>query len=78
MLPENQYHVTPEPRIQAWGGGLASRVNARPPETTTDYRGIVKANPTQPIVSHEIGQWCVYPQFRRDQEVHRRHPGEEF
>jgi hypothetical protein len=60
-LPESQYHVTPDPRIQAWGAGLSSRVNAKPPETTTDYRSIVAQNPTQPIISHEIGQWCVYP-----------------
>lgn len=62
-LPESQYHVTPAPRIQAWGGGLASRVNARPPETTTDYRDFVAKSPAQPLVSHEIGQWCVYPNF---------------
>ena len=60
-IPENQYHVTPAPRIQAWGGGLNSRVNAKPPETVTDYRDFVEKNPGTPIISHEIGQWCVYP-----------------
>jgi hypothetical protein len=62
-IPESQYHVTPAPRIQAWGGGLASRVNARPPETTTDYREFVEKYPNTPIISHEIGQWCAYPNF---------------
>jgi len=62
FVPENQFHLTPAPRIQAWGGGLKSRINARPPETTTDYREqVVKAG--IPLVSHEIGQWCVYPNF---------------
>ncbi len=62
QLPENQFHVTPDPRIQAWGEGLKSRINARPPETTTDYRDyIVKRS--VPVISHEIGQWCVYPNF---------------
>jgi len=61
-LAENQFHVSPGPRIQAWGAGLRSRVNARPPETRTDYREYVEAR-TVPVISHEIGQWCVYPRF---------------
>jgi hypothetical protein len=62
QLAEDQFHVTPEPRIQAWGGGLQSRINAQPPETTTDYRAYVEARRV-PVISHEIGQWCVYPNF---------------
>ena len=62
QLPENQFHVTPEPRIQAWGGGLKSRINALAPETTTDYRDYISQR-TVPVISHEIGQWCVYPNF---------------
>ena len=61
-LPENQFHVTPDPRLQHWGAGLASRLNARPPETTTDYRAYVAARKV-PVLSHEIGEWCVYPNF---------------
>ena len=60
QIPENQFHVAPDPRIQAWGQGLASRVNAKPPETRTDYRDYVRARPV-PVISHEIGQWCAYP-----------------
>jgi hypothetical protein len=62
QLPENQFHSVPDPRIQAWGAGLTSRINARPPETATDYRDYISAR-TVPVVSHEIGQWCVYPNF---------------
>lgn len=62
QIPENQFHVTPEPRIQAWGAGLKSRINARPPETQTDYRDYVSAR-SVPVISHEIGQWCAYPNF---------------
>lgn len=61
-ISENQYHNIPGPRIQGWGEGLKSRINARPPETRTDYRGWVQKRQV-PIVSHEIGQWCVYPNF---------------
>ncbi len=63
MISENDYHSTPAPRIHAWGAALASRINARPPETMTDYRDQVGRS-TVPIVSHEIGQWCVYPNFK--------------
>ena len=62
QIPANQFHVTPDPRIQAWGAGLDSRINARPPETTTDYRDYIQAR-SVPVISHEIGEWCVYPNF---------------
>jgi hypothetical protein len=62
MIAENDYHNTPHPRIQRWGAGLTSRINALPPETTTDYCDFV-AQAGAPVVSHEIGQWCVYPNF---------------
>ncbi|MCA9982791.1 MAG: hypothetical protein KDE59_00805 [Anaerolineales bacterium] len=62
IIPENNYHNIPGPRIHAWGAGLNSRINGQPPETVTDYADWV-AQLDQPIVSHEIGQWCVYPDF---------------
>ncbi|HEY4248964.1 MAG TPA: hypothetical protein VGM64_19220 [Lacunisphaera sp.] len=61
-IPENDYHVRAEPRIQHWSQGLASRINALAPETRSDYRDFIGAR-TAPVVSHEIGQWCVYPNF---------------
>lgn len=62
ILVENDYHNIPEPRIQGWGQELGSRINALPPETLTDYSDWVQRL-NKPIVSHEIGQWCVYPNF---------------
>lgn len=62
QIDANQFHVTPDPRIQAWGAGLGSRINARPPETMTDYREHIQARQV-PVISHEIGEWCVYPNF---------------
>jgi hypothetical protein len=61
-IPANDYHVLFEPRIQHWGAGLASRINGLPPETRSDYGDYIRAR-TVPVVSHEIGQWCVYPNF---------------
>jgi hypothetical protein len=60
--PQNDYHVRSEPRIQHWGEGLASRINRMPPETRTDYLDYIDAH-SAPVVSHEIGQWCAYPNF---------------
>ncbi len=63
IIPENDYNLTSEPRIQHWGEGLNSIINALPPQTMFDYNDFV-AKFKVPIVSHEIGQWCVYPDFK--------------
>ncbi len=63
IIPENQYHSDYHPRGHLWGTGLKGRFNAMPPETLTDYRAFVEKYDV-PIVSHEIGQWCAYPNFR--------------
>ncbi len=62
MIPENQFHSTPQPRIHQWGMGLADRLNGQPPATTADYRDFVRQHDV-PVIAHEIGQWCVYPDF---------------
>lgn len=63
LIDPSDFHVSPAPRIQQWGDGLRSRINSQPPETTTDYRDYVNRYPNQPVIAHEIGQWCVYPNF---------------
>jgi hypothetical protein len=63
IIAENEYHLSPEPRIQHWDEGLKSVINARPPQTRFNFNNeISKYN--VPMVGHEIGQWCVYPDFR--------------
>lgn len=61
-VPENDFHIRSEPRIHQWGAGLTSRINSQPPETQTDYSDFIQQR-SAPVVSHEIGQWCVYPNF---------------
>lgn len=56
------YWNTPDPRIQAWGAGLSSIINSEAPRTDYDFAHIIRTN--MPTVSHEIGQWCVYPNFK--------------
>lgn len=62
-LADADFYVTAKPRIQHWAEGLNSLINSQPPQTTFDYQEQVDATP-MPIVAHEIGQWCVYPNFR--------------
>jgi hypothetical protein len=59
-LPGSDYYSIFEPRIYHWGDGPRSRINAHPPETTTDYAASI-AQFDRPVISHEIGQWCAFP-----------------
>ncbi len=61
-IPENDYNLSAEPRIQHWGEGLKSIINFQPPQTMYDFRTYISKF-TVPVVGHEIGQWCVYPDF---------------
>ena len=62
QIPENDYHNLYGPRIQSWGAGLESIINKEPPGTMFDFRREI-APYTVPVVSHEVGQWCAYPNF---------------
>ncbi len=62
LIPENQFQVWANPRIQYWDQNLESRINASPPETMTDYSDYLSQY-SAPVISHEVGQWCVYPNF---------------
>lgn len=60
----SDFHSSPDPRIQAWGQELKSVINGEPPRTDFDWSGFARKHADAPVVSHEIGQWCVYPDFR--------------
>lgn len=63
-IAENDYHnFHQDARLQNWGAGLTSRINSEAPETVSDFSAIVAENPDHPVVVHENGQWCVYPNF---------------
>lgn len=62
-LEVNDYHNLPQPRIQGWGEELNSIINAEPPQTDFDWSDKLTSDGI-PVVSHEIGQWCVYPNFK--------------
>lgn len=62
-LPVSDYLSDSEPRIQHWGEGLKSIINTKAPSTGYDWSAYISKF-QQPMVSHEIGQWCVYPNFK--------------
>ncbi|MCY1719990.1 beta-glucuronidase [Prolixibacteraceae bacterium Z1-6] len=64
IIPENDYHnVHSGTRIQGWNQNLNSIINSQAPRSDYDWEKTV-AKLTAPMVSHEIGQWCVYPNFK--------------
>ncbi|WP_411847418.1 discoidin domain-containing protein [Roseibacillus persicicus] len=63
-MPGSDFHSIPNPRLQQWGEGLRSRLNAIAPSTSFDFSQIVRNRPDAPIVAHESGQWCAYPDFK--------------
>lgn len=55
-LPVNQFHIDQEARLQRF---VPLKLD-HPPQTAADYRRIVEEYKI-PLVTHEIGQWCAYP-----------------
>lgn len=56
------YWNAPKPRIQAYTAGLNSIINKEAPRTDFDFAQVIRQD--MPTVSHEIGQWCAYPNFK--------------
>jgi hypothetical protein len=63
VIPESDYLSIDKARIQVWGMGLTSLINRDPPSTRFDFRDTV-CSYDRPLVAHETGQWCAYPDFR--------------
>lgn len=55
-LPANQFHINQEARLQRF---IPLKLD-HPPQNAADYRRLIGENDI-PIVTHEIGQWCAYP-----------------
>jgi len=62
-LENMDYYNHRGPRIQGWNENLKSIINAKPPQTEFDWGKFIDKTP-MPYVSHEMGQWCVYPNFK--------------
>ncbi|MEW6193574.1 MAG: sugar-binding domain-containing protein [Bacteroidota bacterium] len=59
----NDFHISGTPRIQGWQEELNSIINAQPPSTEFNWTDRLTELSSKPVISHEIGQWCVYPNF---------------
>ena len=64
--PASDYTSSGAARIQWWDAGLSSPINANPPTSNYDWTAYLEKD--KPTVSHEIGQWCVYPDFKEMKE----------
>jgi len=64
VISENEFNLIPDARIQQSGQGLNSLLNSQPPQTMFDYSDIVSKYYI-PVISHETGQWCSYPDFKQ-------------
>lgn len=62
LVPENDFNVLYGARPQRWKEGLKGRFNVQPLNTLYDYSEYVKKH-DQPMITHEVGQWCVFPDF---------------
>jgi hypothetical protein len=54
MTPGSEYQIRATPRGLPW---------SRTPESTFDFAGKLE-NQTVPYISHEVGQYCVFPDFK--------------
>ena len=63
QIKENQYSIESAVRLQHW---KTLRFD-QPPQTFDDYREHIEARPV-PVVGHEIGQWCAYPDISEENQ----------
>ena len=63
LLDNLDYYNHKGPRIQGWNQNLESIINKEAPQTEFDWVDLIENTP-MPYVSHEMGQWCVYPNFK--------------
>ena len=54
LVPENDYMIKSGARGLSWANG---------PESQSDYLSAIEKFP-MPYVTHEMGQWCVFPDFK--------------
>ena len=63
QIKENQYSIEHAVRLQRW----KTLKFDQPPQTYDDYREHIEARPV-PVVGHEIGQWCAYPDIAEENQ----------
>lgn len=62
IIEESDFNSSDKPRIAHGGPILKTVINDKQPSSAYDWANLISQY-RQPTVSHEIGQWCVYPDF---------------
>lgn len=61
QVDENDFHsLLEDARLVSWSGPINSVINKEAPRTDYDWSKQINTF-DKPVVTHEIGQWCVYP-----------------
>ncbi len=64
IIPANDIHITSnDVRIQGWGQELKSIINSNQPSFNYNWKATLNKL-DRPVVSHEIGQWCAFPNLK--------------
>jgi hypothetical protein len=64
VLAANEYDDFYGPLSQHWKEGLKGLFNRQSLNTNYDYSDEITKHKV-PVISHEVGQWCVYPDFEQ-------------
>lgn len=64
QIEENDFHsLLSDARLVSWSGAINSLINKEAPRTDYDWSNVIGTF-NKPVVTHEIGQWCVYPNLK--------------
>jgi hypothetical protein len=63
VLPGSDFHIPPEPAHPAHGARDCHRSSTAAAVHRPSTGARFVKHPDAPVISHEIGQWCVYPNF---------------
>ena len=61
----DDYRVDFRPRLHQWGHGLRGWLNVLGGRSDFDYDRML-GSADRPVLSHEVGQWCVFPRLAED------------
>ncbi len=67
-LSQNDFTISAMPRLQKfWGDCAKSIINTQAPSTNYDYENFA-SKCSLPLITHEMGQWCAYPDFESEKK----------
>jgi len=67
QIEASDFQCVRGPRIQFWGNATESFINSKEPSSDYNWSDYCR-NSRVPVISHETGQWCTFPNFREINE----------